>query len=119
MTRRENSRTRRGSGGRNIQRGKSLRPAPFRPTSDLRLRTSRFFDVAVIGAGAFGGWTAWHLARRGARVVLVDAWGAGHPRGTSSGEARILRFSYGEKHLYSEWTHRARTIWKKDRKSVV
>jgi len=46
-------------------------------------------------------------------VVLVDAWGAGHPRGTSSGEARILRFSYGEKHLYSEWTHRARTIWKK------
>jgi len=69
-------------------------------------------DVAVIGAGAFGGWTAWHLARRGARVVLVDAWGAGHPRGTSSGEARILRFSYGEKHLYSEWTHHARNIWR-------
>jgi glycine/D-amino acid oxidase-like deaminating enzyme len=70
-------------------------------------------DVAVIGAGAFGGWTAWHLTRRGARVALVDAWGAGHPRGTSSGEARILRFSYGEKHLYSEWTHRARAIWRK------
>ena len=69
-------------------------------------------DVAVIGAGAFGGWTAWHLARRGARVVLVDAWGAGNPRGTSSGEARILRLSYGEKSLYSEWTHRARAIWR-------
>jgi glycine/D-amino acid oxidase-like deaminating enzyme len=69
-------------------------------------------DVAVIGAGAFGGWTAWHLARRGARVVLVDAWGAGNPRGTSSGEARILRFAYGEKSLYSRWTHRAREIWR-------
>ena len=69
-------------------------------------------DVAVIGAGVFGGWTAWHLARRGARVALVDAWGAGNPRGTSSGEARILRFSYGEKYLYSEWTHRARAIWR-------
>jgi len=69
-------------------------------------------DVAVIGAGAFGGWTAWHLARRGARVVLVDAWGAGNPRGTSSGEARILRLAYGEKSLYSEWTHRARAIWR-------
>ena len=68
-------------------------------------------DVAVIGSGAFGVWTAWHLLRRGARVVLVDAWGAGHARGTSSGESRILRFSYGEKSLYSDWTHRAREQW--------
>jgi len=75
-------------------------------------KPSRAADVLVIGAGAFGGWTAWHLARRGARVALVDAWGAGNPRGTSSGEARILRFSYGEKSLYSEWTHRAREIWR-------
>lgn len=69
----------------------------------------------MIGAGAFGGWTAWHLVRRGgrgARVALVDAWGAGNPRGTSSGETRILRFSYGEKSIYSEWTHRAREIWR-------
>ena len=33
--------------------------------------------VAVVGAGAFGGWTALHLLRRGARVTLLDAWGAG------------------------------------------
>jgi glycine/D-amino acid oxidase-like deaminating enzyme len=32
--------------------------------------------VTVIGAGAFGGWTAWWLARREARVTIVDAW---HP----------------------------------------
>jgi len=44
-------------------------------------------------------------------VVLLDAWGAGNPRGTSSGETRILRFSYGEKSIYSQWTHRARELW--------
>src|SRR5271168_2730177 len=90
--------------------GKSGSPSYVR-VNKLPHSTGRTPDVAVIGAGAFGGWTAWHLARRGARVVLVDAWGAGNPRGTSSGEARILRFSYGEKSLYSEWTHRARELW--------
>lgn len=69
------------------------------------------FDVAVIGAGAFGGWTAFHLQRSGARVALIDAWGAGHPRGTSSGETRILRFTYGAKPLYTEWSWRARELW--------
>ncbi len=68
-------------------------------------------DVAVIGAGAFGGWTAFHLQRCGARVALLDAWGAGHPRGTSSGETRILRAVYGEKSLYTEWAWRARELW--------
>ena len=68
-------------------------------------------DVAVVGAGAFGGWTAFHLQRSGARVALLDAWGAGHPRGTSSGETRIIRYTYGAKSLYTEWSWRARQLW--------
>jgi glycine/D-amino acid oxidase-like deaminating enzyme len=40
----------------------------------------RAVKIAVIGAGAFGGWTALHLRRRGARVILVDAWAPGHTR---------------------------------------
>ncbi|MGH7711587.1 MAG: FAD-dependent oxidoreductase [Gemmatimonadaceae bacterium] len=31
--------------------------------------------VVVVGAGAFGGWTALELARRGTMVTLIDAWG--------------------------------------------
>ena len=31
--------------------------------------------IAVIGAGVFGAWTAEHLRRAGAKVVLLDAWG--------------------------------------------
>jgi geranylgeranyl reductase family protein len=36
-----------------------------------------FFDVAVIGAGPAGAWTAYLLARRGARVAIIDG---SHPR---------------------------------------
>jgi sarcosine oxidase len=32
-------------------------------------------DVIVIGAGAFGGWTAYYLASMGVKVTLVDAYG--------------------------------------------
>jgi glycine/D-amino acid oxidase-like deaminating enzyme len=67
--------------------------------------------VGVIGAGAFGGWTALHLLERGARVTLVDAWGAGHPRGTSNDENRILRCGYGTKPIYAEWAWRALKTW--------
>jgi len=49
------------------------------------------FDVAVIGAGVFGAWTAWHLAKRGQRVVLLDAYGAANARASSGGESRIIR----------------------------
>src|SRR5436305_24653 len=49
-----------------------------------RLATFRSRDhIVVVGAGAFGGWTALALLRSGARVTLVDAWGAGNSRASS------------------------------------
>jgi glycine/D-amino acid oxidase-like deaminating enzyme len=47
------------------------------------------YDVAVIGAGVFGAWTAWHLQRAGQRVVLLDAYGAGNSRASSGGESAV------------------------------
>jgi len=67
----------------------------------------------IIGAGAFGGWTAFQLLERRARVTLLDAWGAGHARGTSSGESRVLRAGYGAKTIYTEWAWRALALWKR------
>ena len=52
-------------------------------------------DITVVGAGAFGVWTAWHLRRAGASVRLIDAWGPGHTRSSSGGETRIIRMGYG------------------------
>ncbi|HWQ03651.1 MAG TPA: FAD-dependent oxidoreductase [Candidatus Nitrosotenuis sp.] len=68
-------------------------------------------DVAVIGAGVFGGWAAFHLLRLGARVALIDAWPPGHSRGSSSDHSRILRCGYGAHALYTDWAWRARKLW--------
>jgi len=73
----------------------------------------RHSDVVVAGAGAFGGWTAFQLLQRGARVTLLDPWGPGHARGTSSGESRVLRAGYGGKTIYTEWAWRALALWKR------
>jgi glycine/D-amino acid oxidase-like deaminating enzyme len=69
-------------------------------------------DVVVIGAGAFGGWTAWYLRRLGARVTLVDTWGPGNSRATSGDETRGVRSSYGDNDLWIRWANDAITRWK-------
>jgi glycine/D-amino acid oxidase-like deaminating enzyme len=68
--------------------------------------------IAVIGAGAFGGWTALELCRRGARVTLLDAWGPGHSRSSSGDETRILRGVYGPDRIYVDWVARAFPLWR-------
>jgi glycine/D-amino acid oxidase-like deaminating enzyme len=69
--------------------------------------------IAVIGAGAFGGWTALHLLERGARVTLLDAWGPGNSRASSGGNTRIMRASYGPDQPYTEMAARALKLWQK------
>ena len=69
--------------------------------------------IAVIGAGAFGGWTALHLLERGARVTLLDGWGPGNSRASSGGETRIIRGAYGPDQPYTELAARALKLWPK------
>jgi sarcosine oxidase len=69
--------------------------------------------IAVIGAGAFGGWTALHLLERGARVTLLDAWGPGNSRASSGGETRVMRGSYGQDQIYTEMAARSLKLWAK------
>lgn len=58
-------------------------------------------DVAVIGAGVFGAWTATRLQALGCRVTLVDAWGPAHARASSGGESRLIRTAYGPDEIYT------------------
>ena len=53
--------------------------------------TAKAADVIVVGAGAFGGWTAYYLRQLGASVKLVDAYGPGNSRATSGDETRGVR----------------------------
>jgi len=69
-------------------------------------------QVAVVGAGVFGAWTAWHLQRAGAAVTLVDRWGPGHPRASSGGESRIIRMGYGADELYTRLAMRSLELWR-------
>ena len=69
--------------------------------------------IAVIGAGAFGGWTALSLLEGGAQVTLLDAWGPGNSRASSGGETRVMRGAYGHDQIYAEMAARALTLWDK------
>jgi glycine/D-amino acid oxidase-like deaminating enzyme len=78
-------------------------------------QTRRAADVVVIGAGAFGGWTAYYLRQLGAAVRLVDAYGPGNSRATSGDETRGVRSSYGDRgphaELWTTWANRAIDRW--------
>src|SRR5712672_788558 len=77
------------------------------------LPNQKKYDVAVIGAGVFGAWTAWHVAKRGQRVALIEAYGPGHSRASSGGETRIIRMGYGADELYTRWSQNSLMQWKK------
>src|ERR1700675_5021013 len=73
---------------------------------------SSTYDVVVIGAGVFGSWTAWHLANRKLKVLVLDAYGAAHARASSGGETRIIRMSYAADEIYTRWSQRSLVQWK-------
>ena len=70
-------------------------------------------EIVVVGAGAFGGWTALYLREMGHSVRLIDAYGPGNARSSSAGETRQIRASYGDREIYSRWAVEALARWKR------
>jgi sarcosine oxidase len=68
--------------------------------------------VVVVGAGAWGGWTAYWLRLHGAQVTLVDLYGPGNSRATSGDDTRGVRTAYGERELWSRMGAEAIRRWK-------
>src|SRR6185436_10947061 len=52
------------------------------------------YDAIVVGAGVMGSATAYQLAKRGRRVLLLEQFAIGHERGSSHGHSRIIRLAY-------------------------
>jgi monomeric sarcosine oxidase len=67
--------------------------------------------VVVIGAGAFGTWTALWLLRRGASVTLVEQYGSGNSLSSSGDESRVTRSAHGPDDHYVLWQRRSLAHW--------
>lgn len=69
------------------------------------------YDAIVIGAGGMGSATAYHLAKSGADVLVLEQFQRGHTYGSSHGETRIIRFFY-DKPFYTELMKTAYAEWR-------
>ena len=70
------------------------------------------YDVAVIGAGVFGAWTAYRLQQSLGSVALIDGYGPGNSRSSSGDESRIMRMGYGGDEIYTRSAWRSLLLWK-------
>src|SRR5213083_3799545 len=70
------------------------------------------YDVILVGLGAMGSAAAFHLARRGARVLGLDRFTPPHDRGSSHGQTRIIREAYFEHPVYVPMVQRAFELWR-------
>jgi glycine/D-amino acid oxidase-like deaminating enzyme len=68
--------------------------------------------IVVVGAGCFGAWTAYHLARLGRDVTLLDAHGPASSRASSGGHTRLIRMGYGAEEIYTRWSLESLAQWK-------
>ena len=51
----------------------------------------RAYDVIVVGLGGMGSAAAYHLARRGQRILGLEQFGPAHSLGSSHGSSRLVR----------------------------
>lgn len=70
------------------------------------------FDVIVLGVGSMGSATAYHLAKRGHKVLGLEQFDIPHEQGSHAGQSRIIRKAYGEDPAYVPLLERAYENWK-------
>ncbi len=93
---------------------KIIPESPAAQTTPKIARQSKNGKIVVVGAGAFGGWTALHLLRKGYSVTLLDQFGPGNNQSSSGGETRIIRAFYGSQQIYFDLALRAIQLWKEN-----
>ncbi|KAL3587186.1 hypothetical protein D5086_014053 [Populus alba] len=72
--------------------------------------SSHQFDVIVVGAGIMGSSTAYQLAKRGQKTLLLEQFDFLHHRGSSHGESRTIRATYPEDY-YCDMVKESSQIW--------
>jgi sarcosine oxidase len=62
----------------------------------VNVRSGSHYDIIVIGAGGVGSAAAYHSARDGKNVLLIEQFTVGHQRGSSHGGSRIIRYTHNK-----------------------
>jgi sarcosine oxidase len=75
------------------------------------MKNSTTYNAIVVGLGAMGSATLYHLARRGWRVLGLEQMTPGNAMGSSHGDSRIIREMYFEAPLYVPLVQRAYDLW--------
>ena len=65
----------------------------------------------MVGLGAMGSAAAYHMSKRGARVLGLDRFRPPHNLGSSHGQTRIIREAYFEHPAYVPLVQRAYVLW--------
>jgi sarcosine oxidase len=69
------------------------------------------FDLAVIGLGAIGSSTLYHLSKSGLKVLGIDQFSPPHEMGSSHGDSRITRLAVGEGSAFVPFVKRSHQLW--------
>ncbi|XP_065850638.1 probable sarcosine oxidase [Euphorbia lathyris] len=70
------------------------------------------YEVIVVGAGIMGSSTAYELAKRGKKTLLLEQFDFLHHRGSSHGESRTIRSTYPEDY-YTAMAVKSSHLWEK------
>jgi sarcosine oxidase len=70
------------------------------------------YDAIVLGIGGMGSATAYHLAKRGCKILGLERFNIGHEMGSSHGVNRIIRLAYAEDPRYVPLLRRAYELWR-------
>jgi sarcosine oxidase len=76
------------------------------------MNNTHHYDAIVVGLGAMGSATLYHLAQRRSRVLGLERFAPGHRWGSSHGDSRIIRETYFEHPLYVPLVRRAHELWR-------
>jgi len=75
-------------------------------------------DVIVVGGGIIGTSTAYALARRGHKVLVMDQVSIPNPQGSSDDHARVFRLAHGKDAFYTDLASRTIPLWKEHERDL-
>lgn len=70
-----------------------------------------FYDCIIVGGGSMGSATAYHLAKNGHKVLLLEQFDFIHDNGAHAGQTRLIRKAYFEHADYVPLLLRAYENW--------